>query len=168
MTDRERHRNEQAQWFGENVRKNRERKQMSQDDLAEAMAARGWPWHQSTVYKVEHGTRRTEAFELHDLAQILGIPMNNLFVPPAELNEAAFVSLSGVRLRRAWEKTAAAARELLAAIAESERTLERHAGSKFGRVHEALGELRADLEERTLDSAFDEGAYRYEHRGDED
>lgn len=146
---------------------NRERKKISQDALAELMAARGWDWHQSTVYKTEHGTRRTEAFELHDLAQILGVPISDLFVPPAELNEAAFVGLSGVKLRRAWHEAADATRTLLAAIAWSERTLEQHAGSKYGRVHQALAELRTELEEYTLDTAIGEGEYRYEHREDE-
>lgn len=163
----ERHRDERARWFGENIRISRERRKISQDALAESMRARGWDWHQSTVYKIEHGSRRTEAFELRDLAEILGVPVSDLFVPPAELNEEALVSLSIVKLRRAWEGTAAATRELLAATAWCERTLEQHAGSEYGRVRDTLAELRAELEERTLDSAIDEGEYRYDHRGDE-
>ena len=157
------HRDEQAQWFGENVRKNRERKELSQGDVAREMAARGWPWHQSTVYKVEHGTRRTEAFEVVDLAEILGVPMSNLFWPPAEVNEAGMVELAIVRLRRAWNETADASRTLLAARGWAERTLAQSAGSKYQRVRDTCAELEAELGEETLETAFAEGIYRYEN-----
>jgi transcriptional regulator with XRE-family HTH domain len=164
----ERHRDERALWFGDNVRQNRERKGMSQGDLARKMTERGWPWHQSTVYKTEHGSRRTEAFELHDLAEILGVPMGHLFWPPAEVGEAAMVERSIVMLRRAREETAAATRTLLAARAWAERTLEQHGDSKYERVRRTCAELEIELAEHTLDAAIDEGEYRYEHRGDED
>lgn len=168
MADGERHREEQAQWFGENVRKNRERKEMSQVDVAREMTARGWLWHQSTVYKIEHGTRRTEAFEVLDLAEILSVPMAHLFWPPAEVNEAAMVDRSIGILRRAWRETAEAARRLAAARASGERTLERSGGSKYQRVRDTCAELAAELGEQTLESAFGEGIYRYEHPEEEE
>lgn len=163
MTTGEHHRSEQAQWFGENIRKNRERKEMSQVDVAREMTARGWQWHQSTVYKIEHGTRRTEAFEVLDLAEILGVPMAHLFWPPAEVNETAMVDRSIGMLRRAWHETAQAAQRLLAARAAGERTLAQSGASKYQRVRDTCAELKLDLDEHTLEAAFDEAQYRHEN-----
>lgn len=159
----DRHRDEQAQWFGDNIRKNRERKKMSQGDLAREMTARGWPWHQSTVYKTEHGTRRTEAFELHDLAEILGVPMNHLFWPPGEVNEAAMVERAIVMVRRAWEQTAQSALELISAIGWAERTLTQSRDSKYQRVRDSCAELEMELEAHTVEGAFQSGYERHEH-----
>ena len=167
MAAEERHRGEQAQWFGDNVRKNRERKEMSQVDVAKKMVARGWDWHQSTVYKIEHAERRTEAFEVHDLAEILGVPMAHLFWPPAEVNEAAMVDRSIAILRRAWRETAEAAHHLLAARDGAKRTLDRSGDSKYQRVRDTCAELETELAEQTLDAAFDEGTYRFEHPEEE-
>jgi len=159
----ERHRDEQAQWFGENIRQNRERKKMSQGDLAREMTAQGWPWHQSTVYKIEHGTRRTEAFELHDLSRILGVPIAHLFWPPAEVNEAAMIDRDIALLRRAWEEAAQAAERLLRNRAAAERSVDRSQDSEYERVRQVCGELAAELDELTLDSAVDAGIERYEN-----
>lgn len=159
----ERHREDQAQWFGENVRKNRERKGMNQDDVAREMAARGWKWHQSTVYKVEHGTRRTEAFEVADLAEILGVPMGHLFRPPAEVNEAAMVDSAIAMVRREWHNAVEAVVRLERARAWAGRTLGQSGGSKYQRVRDTCAELVAELEEKTQEAAYEEGVYRYEN-----
>jgi transcriptional regulator with XRE-family HTH domain len=161
--DEERHRDEQAQWFGENVRKNRERKEMSQGDVVREMTARGWPWHQSTVYKVEHGTRRTEAFEVLDLAEILGVPIAHLFWPPAEVNETGMVWMAIGRLRLSWNEAAEAAHRLEASRAWAGRTLAQSGDSKYQRVRETCAELEAELAEKTLEAAFEEGIYRHEN-----
>ena len=166
-TGDERHREEQAQWFGENVRKNRERKEMTQGDMAREMTARGWAWHQSTVYKVEHGTRRTEAFEVVDLAKILDVPMDHLFWPPAEVNESAMVDRSIAILRRAWRETAEATHRLLAARASAERTLAQSGGSQYKRVRDTCAELEADMGDHTLETAVAEGIYRHENPEEE-
>ena len=164
----EQHREEQAQWFGDNVRKNRERKGLNQDDVAREMAARGWKWHQSTVYKVEHGTRRTEAFEVVDLAEILGVPMGHLFWPPAEVNEDGMVNLAIVRLGGAWREAVLAVRQLLAARRWAERTLAQSRDSKYQRVRDTCAELEAELAEETLETAFAEGIYRHENPEEEE
>ncbi len=163
----ERHRDEQAQWFGENIRKNRERKSMSQNDLAREMAARGWEWHQSTVYKIEHGTRRTEAFELHDLGEIFGVPVDHLFWPPAEVNETAMVDSAIAMLRRAWHEMAEATTGLERARAWAERTVAQRSGSKYQRVRDTCEELAAELGDRTLETAIGEGIYRFENPDEE-
>ena len=46
---------------------------LSQPQLAERMLRKGHPWHQSTVWKIEHGTRHVRVGELADLAAILGV-----------------------------------------------------------------------------------------------
>lgn len=161
MTDRERHRDEQAQWFGDNVRKRREQKQMSQGDVAREMTQRGWAWHQSTVYKVEHGTRRTEAFEVADLAAILGVPMDHLFWPPAEVNEVGLVDRAIGILHREWGEAVLAVQRLLAARDLAEHTLAQSGDSKYERVRAVCAELAAELEDRTLQNAADEGYARH-------
>ena len=57
--------------LGTNVRALRERKGISQAKLAELMTERGWPWHQSTVYRVESGKQTVGFSEAVDLAEIL-------------------------------------------------------------------------------------------------
>ena len=167
MAGEERHRDEQAQWFGENIRTRREQKQMSQGDMAREMTARGWQWHQSTVYKVEHGTRRTEAFEVVDLAEILGVPMSNLFWPPAEVNESGMVYRALAILHREWEETAQAVRRLLAARDLAENTLAQSGNSQYQRVRDACGELAAEFEERTVEEAAAEGWTRHKYPEEE-
>ena len=140
---------------------------MSQVDVAREMTAHGWPWHQSTVYKIERGTRRTEAFEVLDLADILGVPMAHLFWPPAEVNETAMVDRSIGILRRAWHETAEAAHRLASARAYAECTLAQSGGSKYQRVRDTCAELAIELGEQTLESAFGEGIYRHENPEEE-
>ncbi len=164
---REPHRDEQARWFGENVRKNRERKHMSQGDIAREMTARGWPWHQSTVYKVEHGTRRTEAVEVLDLSKILGVPVDHLFWPPAEVNETAMVDSAIAMLRRTWHEMAEATTNLERARAWAGRTVAQRSGSKYQRVRDTCEELAAELGDRTLETAIGEGIYRFENPDEE-
>lgn len=62
--------------FGAVVRDARERRGLSQTRLAKAMIEQGWPWHQSTVHRVESGAQAARLGETVALAEILGIDLS--------------------------------------------------------------------------------------------
>jgi predicted GIY-YIG superfamily endonuclease len=64
--------------LGEAVRGLRMERGMSQAIVARLMHAQGWPWHQTTVARLEHGGRVLEFFEALDLAAILGTSHSEL------------------------------------------------------------------------------------------
>jgi hypothetical protein len=63
----------------------------TQQAVANAMRDRGHKWSQSTVWSVEAGERPLKFAEANDLAQILGITINDLSSDPIEL-EATLLS----------------------------------------------------------------------------
>lgn len=60
----------------------------SQGDIAARMAARGWPWTQGTVSKIETGARVLRLAELADAAAVLGVPPMTL-LSAGEFEETA-------------------------------------------------------------------------------
>lgn len=152
-----------ARHFGENVRRHRERKDMSQADLAARMAGFGWKWHQSTVNKVEHGERRTDAYEVHDLAEILGVPIGRLFWEGAEVNATGRIDRAAVTLRQAFGEAADAIARLHAARAMAEHAIAAERDSRYPRVREQVPFLEDDLNEATPGAALAEGEKRWKN-----
>ncbi len=146
------------------VRTLREQKNMSQAELARLMTERGWPWHQSTVYRVESGKQTVGFNEAVDLAAILRVTLNRFTWGSAEANESEFVYEARARLRHQYEVVAEAVCRMLADQAIAERTAERHKDSEWERVRAAVDDLAAGVEEYHLDAAIDEGITRYEER----
>lgn len=66
--------------LGRNARNRRLELGRSQEDVAEAMQARGYRWHQATVYKVESATRALVVTEAAGLAAELGISLDELLL----------------------------------------------------------------------------------------
>lgn len=66
---------------------------LSQTDAATHMAQRGWPWYQSTVWRIESVAQPLRVGELIDLAAILGVPPGRL------LEEAPLVGVADERKR---------------------------------------------------------------------
>lgn len=64
--------------FGEGVRKLRQMKGLSQQALAGAASAAGAPMHQTTITKIESGTRATSLSEAATLAAVLDAPLADL------------------------------------------------------------------------------------------
>lgn len=62
--------------FATVARHAREQKGWPQGRIAETMSALGWPWHQQTVARVEHGDRMVRLGEAVALAAILGIDLS--------------------------------------------------------------------------------------------
>ena len=67
--------------FAANLRAAREAKELTQTQLAELMAGKGFRWHQATVYKVEVGERQIQLGEALALAHILGLNVEEMAAP---------------------------------------------------------------------------------------
>lgn len=81
----------------------RESASVTQTELARRMAERGWPWHQSTVYRVESGRqaiRVEEAAELENLLNATAGQLSREDAAGADVPERAF----GALLRQAREE----------------------------------------------------------------
>lgn len=57
---------------------------LSQEDVAKAMSARGYDFHQQTVYKIESGKRRVSVGEAVALADSINVHVNALLWKPEE------------------------------------------------------------------------------------
>lgn len=95
------------------LRELRQRSGWSQSDMAGQMGARGWPWHQQTVARVEAGLRPLRLGELADVATIFGL------TPAALISVDGFADAAGER--QAMERTLREqiAAEILAGIQEA-------------------------------------------------
>ena len=154
--------------FAANLRALRERAGMSQSALAAAMAERGRPWHQSTVYRVEAGKQPVSFGEATDLAAILRTSLDRFTWSTPEASETEFVQAAGTRVRVSYEDVAVAVCRLLADIAAAERVIASSAGSRWPRVREALEDTAARVREYGLEAAISEGIGRYDERHGEE
>ena len=154
--------------LGANVRVLRERKDMSQAELARLMTERGWPWHQSTVYRVESGKQTVSFDEAVDLAAILQTSLDRFTWTQPEAGATEYVYAAGTRVVRTSEDVAVAVHMLLSALATAERVVETTKDSKYPRVHEAREDTIHRIENYGLDVSVTEGIRRYEERFGED
>lgn len=67
--------------FAIQVRETRERLKMSQGELARQMSARGFPYYQQTVRRIEDSQRKVSVGEAKALAEILGTTIDRLTEP---------------------------------------------------------------------------------------
>ena len=72
----------QRQVFGRAVRLLRTARGLKQSELAEHMAARGFPWHGSTVSKTENGDRDPSLAEICALAEVFDKPADYFLRAP--------------------------------------------------------------------------------------
>jgi transcriptional regulator with XRE-family HTH domain len=142
--------------FGANLRALRERNEISQPELARRMAERGWPWHQSTVYRTESGRQPLKLGEAVDLAKILGVTTDRLAWTGPEANEREMAAGASARLRGAWRDAALAVARLEDARDAAARTAERAAKSAFPRVTDAARGIGEDLADCTIELALAE------------
>jgi transcriptional regulator with XRE-family HTH domain len=71
--------------FGEKVRQWRHKRNWSQEDLAERLRQHGFDMHQTTVAKIERGTRPLRVAEAAAIATIFRVPPLAVFLgPPPE------------------------------------------------------------------------------------
>jgi transcriptional regulator with XRE-family HTH domain len=161
VTSSDERRRELAERFGENVRRHRERRELSQDDLAREMADRGWQYYQSTVYKIEHGERKVSFGEAVDLAAILKVTLDRFTWTGAEANESGMADRTFGLLHQAFEEAVTAAARLAGARAGAEYTLTVLKDSKYPRTRKTCEALAAELDAATIDAAVAEGAARH-------
>ena len=150
------------QRFAANLRILRERQGVSQVKLAQEMAARGWPWRQQTVTRLENGQRMIRFGEAMALASILGVSLDRFTRPVSEAIEVEKIRAASARLRESCEAVAAAVCHLLDAQRTAERLQALNAqvrGDDF--VEVALVELRGWMRECSVDRASLEGRRRF-------
>jgi DNA-binding transcriptional MerR regulator len=75
--------------FAIQVRSTRERLKMSQGELARQMSARGFPYYQQTVRRVEDSQRKVSVGEAKALSEILGTTIDRL-TEPVSAEEAGY------------------------------------------------------------------------------
>src|SRR5208283_4617751 len=78
--------------FAANLRAVRDAAGMSQGRLADEMAARGWPWRQQTVTRVENGRRMVRLGEAKAVAEILETSLDRLTQPTGEMRVVELLS----------------------------------------------------------------------------
>lgn len=76
--------------FGENLKKYRERKGLTQEALNNEMVKRGFEFHPTTIYRIEKGRRRVLIGEAVTLAEVLDVPLDQL-TSPGEDSERAIL-----------------------------------------------------------------------------
>ena len=151
------------QYFAANLRRVREAKGLSQVKFAEEMSARGWPWRQQTVTRVETGRRTIRFGEAKAAAEILRTSLDRLSWSSAEATETAFVEEVAAILHREWYDAATAVARLHAAMSRARNTLAASKDSKSEHVRRACDHLEAELGVSTVDTAVAEGFSRYKY-----
>ncbi|ONM47174.1 helix-turn-helix domain-containing protein [Nocardia donostiensis] len=68
--------------FGDQVRQWRKARSWSQEELAEKLTNFGFEMHQTTLAKIERGTRPLRVAEAIALAQVFGVPPLSVFYGP--------------------------------------------------------------------------------------
>ena len=144
-----------------NLRALREHQGMSQAVLAAAMRDRNWPWHQTTVARVEGGNQEVSIGEATDLARILGVPLDRLTWATGEAAEHMLAAAAITRLREAAEEAASSLARLYAAQKSAERAARDAGKSKYQRVRDAAGAVEAELEDATVQNVLAESSRRW-------
>jgi transcriptional regulator with XRE-family HTH domain len=103
------------QRFAANLRVVREERGISQRSLAEEMAARGWPWRQQTVTRVETGRRMVRLGEAQAIAEILETSLDMLMMGTGEARIIEHLANLIRKARESHRMIAVATTELLRA-----------------------------------------------------
>jgi transcriptional regulator with XRE-family HTH domain len=150
------------QRFAANLRLLRERQGISQVKLAQEMAARGWPWRQQTVTRLENGQRMIRFGEATALAEILDTPLERFTRAGPEAAEAERLAAFGARLHHFYETVADTVSRLLDEQRMAEQARATHSQSQMEFVQEAVAVLDAQIEAYEVDKAVSEGTRRFE------
>jgi transcriptional regulator with XRE-family HTH domain len=107
--------------FAANLRAAREAAGMSQGRLADEMVARGWPWHQQTVTRVETGRRMVRLGEAKAAAEILQTSLDRLTWPTSDARTVELLAALTRTAKAAFSTIAKETTELLRAADELRR-----------------------------------------------
>ncbi len=137
--------------FAANLRAIRDERGISQGRLADEMAARGWPWRQQTVTRVETGRRMVRLGEAKAVAEILHTSLDRLTWPTAEARLVESLAGWMRTARTAYRAIASQTHELLRAeqslrdaVAETDAASAQHALGKL--VLDATADARNVLQ----------------------
>jgi transcriptional regulator with XRE-family HTH domain len=147
-----------------NLRRLRMAAGMSQAELARLMRERGWPWHQSTVHRLESGKQAVGLGEGVDLAVILGTTISGLIQPVPEADAAQKVLQVSASVENSADVTSEAVRILLGARADAENILAATEGTPWPHVDDLRQALAEVAGKHTVEAAVAEGIRRYEER----
>ena len=134
---------------------------MSQVKLAQEMTARGWPWRQQTVTRLENGQRMIRFGEAMALAEILNTSLERFTRPVSEAIEVEKIRAASARLRESCDVVVAAVCHLLDAQRTAGRLQALNARVQGDLVDVALVELRGWMRECSVDRAILEGRRRF-------
>lgn len=125
--------------FGDRVRKLRKAKGLTQSELGQALGALGADMHQTTVAKIENGTRPTVVHEVWALAKILDVDYDALLpaLTPPDHDPAE-------ELVREYKETLEAAHETEVSMRKL-RNMLRSVESESNRYRRELFELATQL-----------------------
>jgi transcriptional regulator with XRE-family HTH domain len=145
-----------------NVRALRDRKGLSQRDLAAEMKRRGHAWHQQTVGRVESAAQSVRFSELMDLAAVLETSLDRFTWASAEANATEALYSAGAAVRRSASELASAVFRLLADRGRAEIIAKGAGGHDTPRVAEAREDLLGAIAGWDLDQAVADGVSRYQ------
>lgn len=134
--------------FGRRVKKLRKDAGLTQADLAERLSQWGRSYHQTTVAKLESGTRPTSLEELIPLSVALGIPQQAFFQDPSPADqaerEARQAEQEVLRLRAELDEVRDQQRRLRRQLEQAEQTY----AEKSAALRQIDPEVAADREEK--------------------
>jgi transcriptional regulator with XRE-family HTH domain len=144
--------------FAVNFRAAREDAGLSQGRVADEMVARGWPWHQQTVTRVETGRRMVRLGEAAALADILATSLDNLTSPTEEVVVVEQLAAWIRRAKAAWRLVAMGTSELIRAreLLRVHPSVADGTQAGPGRILDAVTEAR-DVELLTPEGAVAQG-----------
>lgn len=156
-----------AETFGANVRYLREHASISQTELARRMTDRGWPWHQSTVYRVESGRQAVRFDEALDLADLLGVTLDRMTWAIGESAEQELAEGALTRLKDAHLSAIQAIVQLHAARAAAERAARDAAHSEYAHVREAAAPIAVGLLATMIERVVSAGELEWEQMAED-
>ena len=138
------------QLFGGAVRRLRRKRGWTQEVLAEQLSFAGCPMHQTTVAKMESGSRPTTITELAALAQVFRVPIHSLLPATGGEVSATQVKVAELAMQvNALTASVAALEEELVMARRRERALV----NEFDRTTAALGAAKKRLSAAEIELA---------------
>ena len=156
-----------AETLGANVRYLREHASISQTELARRMTDRGWPWHQSTVYRVESGRQAVRFDEVQDLADLLGVTLDRMTWAIGESAELELAEGALTRLKDAHVSAIQAIVQLHVARAAAERAARDAVRSEYAHVREAAAPIAEGLLTTMIERVVSAGELEWEQMAEE-
>jgi hypothetical protein len=142
--------------FAVNLRRRRDAQVMSQGELARRMVARGFPWYQQTVRRVEDGTRKVSVGEAVVLAGLLDTTLEELTRPTPEADAAEAVQRAAAGIKRNYLEVTRAVAGFTAAREKAAEVFAATEGTGWPRIEELRALITKRLAQYTLDAAIAE------------